>query len=201
MKHAKGPQGRHSIATSVRAWINSVHFIRAPQVRHKRRPALRASLQNPLVHGLTAVAIEWRPCGPDRRISLLFFAYCYLPTAYSFKLPPVAFYLLLSPSWPRSEPSPSPGASPQSSPSPSPSPSPTAVTGLHQWGAVTLFHGLPSIACMRFAQDADGVMWFGTEAGLAKFDGRRTQAVIDQDLPNGRVLALQLMVTVLFDRH
>ena len=34
-------------------------------------------------------------------------------------------------------------------------------------------------------------MWFGTEAGLAKFDGRRTQAVIDPELPNGRVLALQ----------
>src|SRR5437870_377358 len=30
------------------------------------------------------------------------------------------------------------------SPSPSPSPSATPLTGLHQWGAVTLFHGLPS---------------------------------------------------------
>lgn len=34
-------------------------------------------------------------------------------------------------------------------------------------------------------------MWFGTEAGLAKFDGRRTQAVTDPELPGGRVLALQ----------
>ena len=34
-------------------------------------------------------------------------------------------------------------------------------------------------------------MWFGTEAGLAKFDGRRTQAITDADLPTGRVLALQ----------
>ncbi len=34
-------------------------------------------------------------------------------------------------------------------------------------------------------------MWFGTEAGLAKFDGRRTQAVNDPSLPTGRVLALQ----------
>ena len=34
-------------------------------------------------------------------------------------------------------------------------------------------------------------MWFGTEAGLAKFDGRRTQAVNDPALPAGRVLALQ----------
>ena len=34
-------------------------------------------------------------------------------------------------------------------------------------------------------------MWFGTEAGLAKFDGRRTQTINDQALPAGRVLALQ----------
>jgi signal transduction histidine kinase/ligand-binding sensor domain-containing protein len=35
-------------------------------------------------------------------------------------------------------------------------------------------------------------MWFGTEAGLAKFDGRRTQAMNDPELPAGRVLALQV---------
>ncbi len=34
-------------------------------------------------------------------------------------------------------------------------------------------------------------MWFGTEAGLAKFDGRRTQTINDQSLPAGRILALQ----------
>ncbi len=34
-------------------------------------------------------------------------------------------------------------------------------------------------------------MWFGTEAGLAKFDGRRTQTINDPTLPAGRVLALQ----------
>ena len=34
-------------------------------------------------------------------------------------------------------------------------------------------------------------MWFGTEAGLAKFDGRRTQTINDQTLPSGRVLALE----------
>ncbi len=65
------------------------------------------------------------------------------------------------------------------------------MTGLHQWGAVTLFHGLPSDRVHAIAQDADGTMWFGTEAGLAKFDGRRTQAVTDPALPGGRVLALQ----------
>ena len=34
-------------------------------------------------------------------------------------------------------------------------------------------------------------MWFGTEAGLAKFDGRRTQTINDPAVPAGRVLALQ----------
>jgi signal transduction histidine kinase/ligand-binding sensor domain-containing protein len=34
-------------------------------------------------------------------------------------------------------------------------------------------------------------MWFGTEAGLAKFDGRRTQTINDPGLPGERVLALQ----------
>src|SRR6266851_196435 len=63
---------------------------------------------------------------------------------------------------PESQPSPSP--SPTPSPSPSPSPSPTPVTGLHQWGAVTLFHGLPSDRVHAIAQGRDGAMWFGTEA-------------------------------------
>jgi signal transduction histidine kinase/ligand-binding sensor domain-containing protein len=34
------------------------------------------------------------------------------------------------------------------------------------------------------------MMWFGTEAGLARFDGRRTQTLVDAELPQGRVLAL-----------
>ena len=34
-------------------------------------------------------------------------------------------------------------------------------------------------------------MWFGTEAGLARFDGRRTQTINDPALPGERVLALQ----------
>lgn len=34
-------------------------------------------------------------------------------------------------------------------------------------------------------------MWFGTEAGLAKFDGRRTQTISINGLAPGRVLALQ----------
>jgi signal transduction histidine kinase/ligand-binding sensor domain-containing protein len=34
-------------------------------------------------------------------------------------------------------------------------------------------------------------MWFGTETGLARFDGRRTQTINNPSLPFGRILALQ----------
>ena len=57
---------------------------------------------------------------------------------------------------------------------------------MHQWGAVTLFHGLPSDRVRAIAQTPDGALWFGTETGLAKFDGRRTQTALP-----GRILALQ----------
>ena len=55
-----------------------------------------------------------------------------------------------------------------------------------------MFHGLPSDRVRAIAQTSDGAMWFGTEAGLAKFDGRRTQTVNDTALHAGRVLALQI---------
>ncbi|HET6647916.1 MAG TPA: two-component regulator propeller domain-containing protein, partial [Pyrinomonadaceae bacterium] len=86
---------------------------------------------------------------------------------------------------PSSPPSPSPTASP------TPTPQPTPVTGLHQWGAVTLFHGLPSDRVLAVAQGPDDAMWFGTDAGLAKLEGRRTQAISHPNLPSGRVLALK----------
>ena len=63
---------------------------------------------------------------------------------------------------------------------------------MHQWGAVTLFHGLPSNRVRAVAEDAEGAMWFGTDGGLAKYDGRRVQAVNAVGLPQGRVLALRL---------
>lgn len=103
-----------------------------------------------------------------------------------------AFSLLAS-AFSQSEPGlsqPQTSPSPTPSPSPSPSPSPTPVTGLHQWGAVTLFHGLPSDRVRAIAQGRDGAMWFGTEAGLAKFDGRRTQTITIPDL-SPKILALQ----------
>jgi signal transduction histidine kinase/ligand-binding sensor domain-containing protein len=35
-------------------------------------------------------------------------------------------------------------------------------------------------------------MWFATDGGLAKYDGRRTQAITAEGLPQGRVLALKV---------
>lgn len=77
-------------------------------------------------------------------------------------------------------PSPSPLTSPSVSPTPSPvrSPSPTPLPGaqnFHQWGSITLFNGLPSDSIRAISQTLDGVMWFGTDNGLARFDGRRIQ--------------------------
>src|SRR5918911_189554 len=60
--------------------------------------------------------------------------------------------------------------------------------GLNQWGAVTLFHGLPSDRVRAIAEDSEGAMWFGTDGGLAKYDGRRTQAIVGGDFTRGRVL-------------
>jgi signal transduction histidine kinase len=62
---------------------------------------------------------------------------------------------------------------------------------LHQWGAVTSFHGLPSDRTHAIAQTEFGVTWFATDGGLARFDGRRTSAVTADGLPTGKVLALQ----------
>src|SRR5262249_20741301 len=50
-------------------------------------------------------------------------------------------------------------------------------TSQHQWGAVTLFHGLPSDHVRAIVQDSDGMMWFGTDSGLVKYDGRRIQRI------------------------
>jgi signal transduction histidine kinase/ligand-binding sensor domain-containing protein len=68
--------------------------------------------------------------------------------------------------------------------------SPAQPSELHRWGAVTLFHGLPSDQVRAVAQDSDGVMWFGTDAGLAWYDGRRVQSVTSEGLSGPRVHAL-----------
>jgi signal transduction histidine kinase len=80
--------------------------------------------------------------------------------------------------------------SPTPVPAPSPSPSPTPPPNLHQWGAVTSFHGLPSDRTHAIAETEYGVTWFATDGGLARYDGRRTNAINAEGLPPGRVLAL-----------
>ncbi len=62
---------------------------------------------------------------------------------------------------------------------------------IHQWGAVTLFNGLPSDNVQAIAQTSDGILWFGTESGLARFDGRRVQTVPLENAISNKVLALK----------
>lgn len=66
-----------------------------------------------------------------------------------------------------------------------------ASLNLHQWGAITLFHGLPSNHVKAIAQDSEGVLWFGTDSGLAKYDGQRTQKILG--LPSDQITTLKLM--------
>ena len=70
-----------------------------------------------------------------------------------------------------------------------------ATLNLHRWGAVTLFHGLPSDRVNAIAEDASGALWFGTDNGLVRYDGRRTQLVTGEGanaLPSPRIRALKL---------
>ena len=93
--------------------------------------------------------------------------------------------------------SPSSQASPSISPTPSPSrsPSPTPLPGaqnFHQWGSITVFNGLPSDSVRAIAQTPDGVMWFGTDNGLARFDGRRIQNFSPGGTDTNGILALEV---------
>ena len=70
-----------------------------------------------------------------------------------------------------------------------------AALNLHRWGAVTLFHGLPSERVNAITEDLSGALWFGTDNGLVRYDGRRTQAVGSSGdksgaLPSQRIRAL-----------
>src|ERR1043166_1331298 len=100
----------------------------------------------------------------------------------------LCLFWLLPAAFSQNPPSPSPTATP----APSPSPSPTPPPNLHQWGAVTSFHGLPSDRAHAIAQTEFGVTWFATDGGLARYDGRRTNAINDEALPAGGVLALKV---------
>ena len=84
----------------------------------------------------------------------------------------------------------SPSATQTPSAKPTPSPVPTALN-FHQWGSITLFNGLPSDSIRAIAQTEDGVMWFGTDNGLARFDGRRIQNFSLGELDANRVIALK----------
>src|SRR5262245_31912765 len=72
-------------------------------------------------------------------------------------------------------------------------PTDNATLNLHRWGAVTLFHGLPSDRVNAIAEDANGVLWFGTDNGLVRYDGRNVEAApYEALLPSRRILALKL---------
>lgn len=61
----------------------------------------------------------------------------------------------------------------------------------HQWGAVTLFNGLPSDNIRAVAQTPDGILWLGTQNGLARFDGRRVEAFNTGNFSTVKILTLQ----------
>jgi hypothetical protein len=88
------------------------------------------------------------------------------------------------------QPTLSPAVAPRAVRTPSPTPSPGSLN-FHQWGSITLFNGLPSDSVRCIAQTLDGVMWFGTDNGLARFDGRRIQTFTFGDANKNRISALK----------
>ncbi len=70
-------------------------------------------------------------------------------------------------------------------------PTDDATLNLHRWGAVTLFHGLPSDRVRAIIEDQSGAIWIGTDNGLVRYDGRNTQAFAQESaLPSRRILSL-----------
>ncbi len=80
------------------------------------------------------------------------------------------------------EASPEPAAAEPATPEP-------MVRG-QQWDAITMFHGMPSRNVRAIAQDRDGLLWFGTDAGLVRYDGQRVERVGLDRGPAAAVLAL-----------
>ena len=66
----------------------------------------------------------------------------------------------------------------------------TPAVNAHRWGSVTVFNGLPSDSVRGIAQTADGILWFGTDNGLARFDGRTIQKIALGNTESDRVQAL-----------
>ena len=54
-----------------------------------------------------------------------------------------------------------------------------------------MFNGLPSDAVRAIAQDDAGALWFGTERGLARFDGRQVATVTGENFAAQKVFALR----------
>lgn len=68
-----------------------------------------------------------------------------------------------------------------------------ATLNLHRWGAVTMFHGLPSDRVNAIVEDAGGSMWFATDNGLVRYDGKNVEAAPNESaLPSRRILALRV---------
>ncbi|MEP6848830.1 MAG: two-component regulator propeller domain-containing protein [Acidobacteriota bacterium] len=61
----------------------------------------------------------------------------------------------------------------------------------HRWGSITVFNGLPSDSVRTILQTPDGVLWFGTDNGLARFDGRRIQTFTFGSADSNRVQVLR----------
>ncbi len=183
-----GPKGRIVIATLVRAWFSYRWF----EAERERCDLNSSRSFGPIIKFKRTQTPASRPellhYGPSGLTLRGFFLTAFLLTAYCLLL---AFGLLPSASSQNATQQPQPVASPTPSPSPSPSPSPTPPPNLHQWGAVTSFHGLPSDRTHAIAQTEFGVTWFATDGGLARFDGRRTNAITVEGLPPGRVLTLK----------
>src|SRR5581483_340897 len=180
----RGPKGRNEIATSVRAWFSRPGSF----LKHRRcniyRGYAAAQCSEALPHRrplLNSDCVEAQP----RRRELDSSTVSQRLTALAGGRAVLAILLLLTTHCLLLTPSPSP------TPAPSPSPLPTPPPNLHQWGAVTSFHGLPSDRTHAIAQTEFGVTWFATDGGLARYDGRRTNAINADGLPTGRVLVLK----------
>jgi signal transduction histidine kinase/ligand-binding sensor domain-containing protein len=115
---------------------------------------------------------------------------------FHLRSPKTFFFLVLFSflAFPQSEPGrPTSTEQPITTQSSSASSSDNATLNLHRWGAVTLFHGLPSDRVNAIAEDVGGAMWFATDNGLVRYDGRNVEAVPNEAaLPSRRVLALRL---------
>lgn len=76
------------------------------------------------------------------------------------------------------------------SPAPQPSESDEPHTS-QQWGTITMFHGLPSPNVRAIAQDTEGMLWFGTDGGLVRYDGLRLERIaLGGPSPSVRALAV-----------